>query len=383
MKHSRDSWLALGLFGLLALITAFAAVSQNRSQAMIPLDSSSNQPNGARALNLWLDQLGYRTSDTVQEEFAIPKNTRMIFMLEPSQPLADADWLVLDKWISDGGTLILAGDGFGASLASPHFNFTQNLLGTPAEALTSQTPLLSSPPISTPAQVTANSYLVTTRTDFVTQLAAPEGPVLVSFDVGQGHVWLSTTAYPFTNAGLKDPGNPALVLNLLASSDPTAVIWFDEWHHGRRASTVQAAGPSDWLLTTSAGRAVLLVAVVIFIALIWRGRRFGRPVPLPHDIARRAPLEYITAIANLNRRAGHRTQILRQYHLSLKRTLGFRYRLAPNTPDAQYAHQLAAYNPEIDEAALSALLSKLSRPKVSEAELIQLAAQVAEWTRHN
>jgi len=205
--------------------------------------------------------------------------------------------------------------------------------------------------------------------------------VVVSFALGKGRVILSAAPYAFSNAGLKEPGNPALVLNLILISPASGAVWFDEWHHGVRPVDSQVVGPEDWLRRTPAGRALLYVAGVIFLAVLLRGRRFGRPVPLPGEITRRAPLEYISAIANLGRRAGHRRAVLQQYRQRLKRRLGQRYRLDPTLNDAEYAARLAEYNPGLDAEALRRLLARLQRPNVNESEMIQLAAEVAAWIK--
>ena len=136
---------------------------------------------------------------------------------------------------------------------------------------------------------------------------------------------------------------------------------------------------NNWLQRTPAGRAILFVAAVIFIGLVLRGRAFGRPVPLAKDISRRAPLEYISGIANLSRRAGHRTAVLQDYRDRLKRELGHRYRLNPTLPDVEFVARLAEYNPNLDATALLKLLQRLSQPNVSESEMIELAAEAAKF----
>jgi hypothetical protein len=215
--------------------------------------------------------------------------------------------------------------------------------------------------------------------DFVTHLADEEGPIILSFEKGQGRVFLSATAFPFSNAGLKEAGNPAAILNLVSAARQPGLIWFDEWHHGLRSDGSQVIGPTEWLRYTPSGRSFLYLAGVIFIALLLRGRRFGRPTPLSQETSRRAPLEYITAIANLNRRARHRADVLRQYHHWLKRGLGQRYRLNPTLPDEEYLAQLGRFNPRIDLTALGNLLARLRQNQVSENELIRLADETAAW----
>ena len=381
MKLTRDAWLAIGLFATLAALTVFAAIQQTQQQRLPPLADDSTAPDGARALWLWLDELGYQPDSDIQAFYEIPEQTKLVLILEPTELIADDEWRTIDDWVNDGGTLILAGERFAFGVAASHYDFTLVYLDADSNALAPQTPLLASPPLTAAAPVQARAFFQTTRTDFVAHLGVPPGPVVVSFDAGPGRVILCAAPYLFSNAGLKETGNPALALNLISAARQRGAAWFDEWHHGLRSTNAKLAGPTDWLVAAPAGRALLLVAVVIFFALLVRGRRFGRPVPLAKSIARRAPLEYITAIANLSRRAAHRQAVLRQYHQHLKRTLGHRYRLSPTLPDAQYARQLAEYNPAIDEKALLDLLAKLTRPRLSENDMIQFAAQVADWTK--
>jgi hypothetical protein len=380
MKLSRDSWLAIGLVAALALITVLAAAQQTQKAALPPLSSASTNPDGARALALWLDDLGYAVRDDADNFFRIPQEAHLLLMLEPSI-VADDEWGTIDKWVREGGTLVVAGDGFGTALATRHYTFTLDYLDNPIPVLIAQTPLFASPPLTGAANAQVQAYFETPRRDFVTHLAVGSRPVLVSFDLGQGRVILSAAPYAFSNAGLKASGNPALVLNVISAARSSGAVWFDEWHHGVRPVQAQVVGPEDWLRYTPAGRSLLYVALIIFLALLLRGRRFGRPVPLPTEVTRRAPLEYITAIANLGRRAGHRRAVLRQYHHRLKRQLGQRYRLDPTLRDPEYAARLAEYNPGLEAEALRGLLARLQKPNVSENEMVQLAAEVAAWTK--
>ena len=381
MKYlSRDSWLAIGLFLILLLVTIAAAIQQTQEESAPPLASFSSAPSGAKALRLWLEELDYSLNDEPLASFQLPSEASLIFMLEPFPDITENEWQIIDNWINKGGTLMVAGDGFGSRQAMRHYDVSLNYMINPTTVLTAETPLLASPPIET-VTVKTRAYLTTQRNDFVTHLSAANNPLLLSFKKGEGQVILSATPFPFSNIGLKEAGNPTLVLNLITMTKPSGLVWFDEWHHGQRLDRVQVVGPWDWLRYTPAGRSLLFVGAVIFIGLVLQGRRFGRSVPLPKDISRRGPLEYITAIANLNRRAGHREAVLRQYRDWLKRGLGQRYRLNPTLPDDQYVKTLAQFNPYLDTEALGKLLTRLNRAQVSESEMIQLAAEVAHWLK--
>jgi hypothetical protein len=78
-------------------------------------------------------------------------------------------------------------------------------------------------------------------------------PVLVSFEQGEGRVILGTIANSFTNAGLKQAGNPELVLNILALAREKGAVWFDEWHHGVQSGE-QILGPTEFLRETPFAR---------------------------------------------------------------------------------------------------------------------------------
>lgn len=379
-RLSRDAWLAIGLVVLLLGVTFAAGLQQTQQEKPPPYASFSAAPDGTLALARWLAQIGFSVSSDVHSAFQPPDNAALIVVLEPTEPISAADWDSLDKWVGDGGTLLLAGDTFTAALAINHYHFAVSYLDQPQETLSIQTPLLVSPPITAGAAVHAGAYLTTRRSDYVTHLAIGGRPVLVSLTQGKGRLLISAAPFPFSNEGLKQASNPSLVLNLVRATAHAGGIWFDEWHHGIRAdSNGSASGPENWLFTTLGGKALLYVGIVVFVALLLQGRSFGRPLSQVRERARRSPLEYVTAIANLNRRAGHRHALLEDYRHRLKRDLGRRYRLSPSLDDAEFARQIAIYRPDLNTQDLLALLTRLRQPVSSETELVELAARVAAW----
>ncbi|MCP4415126.1 MAG: hypothetical protein GY805_00790, partial [Chloroflexi bacterium] len=246
-------------------------------------------------------------------------------------------------------------------------------------AVSNQTPLLQTPPLK-PIPTNTTWFLRPNRSDFVTLTANASGrPTAVVFAEGNGRIILTTLTEPFSNAGLNTEGNVELLLNLINGTPELKGIWFDEWHHGIRPAATDALASNNWLQRTPVGQSLLLLLAIIFVGLILRGRHFGRPVQLPKNRARRAPLEYIRGIANLSRRAGHRTAVLQDYHHRLKRSLGHRYRLNPNLPDDEFIARLASYQPNLDTNALRQLLNKLSQNNISENEMVQLAREATTF----
>lgn len=380
MKIARDTWLGIALLLILVLATLLAALQQSGETSLPPLTSLSAQPDGARALRLWLKYLGYQVGGEGQSSFEIPEETAVVLILEPLTSVLDEEWRTIDSFVQRGGLLILAGHGSGTQLSAQHFDshITWNPERIPSASL--QSPLLHSPPIEMLVNVSTSYYLETDRTDAVTLLASANLPITITFPQGSGRVVLSSAVFPFTNAGLKVQGNPNYVLNFFPGSDPKGTVWFDEWHHGLRVEERVVLGTESWLRYTPAGQSLIYFAVVVFLYLVLRGKRFGRPIPLPQTRRRRTPLEYITAMANLSRRAGHRTPTLRRYEHWLKRNLGKRYHIDPKLEDEVYVERLFQFDPDLNREELDHLLTRLKDRNVTETEFVQLGAQAARWT---
>ncbi len=379
MKNlSRDTKLLIGIMLILAIITALAAVQQNAQKKDPVLSSLSSAPDGALALKLWVQALNYNVDEQVIGDFIPPKNASILFVLEPLFP-TETELQPLDDWVEAGGTLIAIGDQYGMYVLLDHYHFGLDYLPENVTSPANETPLLDSPVGLDLKNVKVKTVLQSERDDFVVLAAYGGKPVLVSFEQRKGRVILGTIPESFTNAGLKEAGNPELVLNILALARAKGTVWFDEWHHGVRSSS-PILGPSEFLRRTPVGHALLFATAVIFIVLFIQGRGFGRPVPLPQEIKRRGALEHVTGIANLSRRAAHRSAVMMQYHQQIKRKLGQRYRLDPGMNDKEYVDKLAGYNPSLPKDELLNLLKRLKRKDISEAEMVHLAAEAAKWT---
>jgi len=345
-----------------------------------PLASFSTQPQGSRALWLYLESQKVKLTDSVGASFGVPAGVNLALVLEPTIEFTPGEWELLDNWVNDGGTLLIAGTGPVTVNLADQLEINFGLAPSTAAAVSNQTPLLQAPPLTTLENATTSFFLRPNRDDTVTLLANQNGnPTAVAFAEGNGRVIFTTLTEPFSNEGLQNEGSAELVLNLINGAPEVSGIWFNEWHHGIRPEADAALSSSNWLQRTPVGRALLLVLAVVFIGLVLRGRHFGRPVPLRQNIVRRAPLEYITGIANLSRRAGHRTAVLHHYRDHLKRDLGARYRLNPSLPDDEFIDQLAAYQPNLDTDALRQLLQKLSRNQVTEGEMVQIVREATSF----
>jgi hypothetical protein len=384
MRPRRDVLLTAGLLLLLVLITVGIGIFNPQTGQLPPLSSDSNAPDGTRALRLWLEELGYPLDNQPGETFTIPPNTKAVFILEPmlGYKLTKTDWKTLETWVQDGGVLLLASRYIQMDINGSTMQVDTLSVDSKIYPFSPAAPFFRSPPIQQPVNLSVMNLFKYTRSDILPLLTSSNGPSAIEVPHGKGRIILVADSDFLTNAGLKDSIHAALVLNLLSSLPSGSAIWIDEWHHGQRSATSTAAGPAAWLQYTPSGQALLFSAAVIFVALILAGRRFGRPVPLPRDQVRRAPLEHVTALANLNRRAGHNRALMQSYRTSLKRAYGQRYRLDSSLPDDLYVAQLARYNPALDAPALLDLLQRLNRQAYTESEIIHLAHTAATWINH-
>ena len=397
-QMNRDRWLSLGLVLLMLVVLVFSAVQELRQETeQIPLNSASDAPTGALALSLWLERLDIEVEAGLQANYGVPAGTDIAFLLAPVIDISLTERQQLQEWVRAGGTLVVADDSLPFQSKLIPFEVELDILPqADGEALTPRPELfafggsvqpvtallpLAAAPFTEPLAGPVNSYFAAVPVGAYVWLTRGEYPVAIVWPQGRGQLVLSTVAWPFANAGLQEPMAPELVLNLLALSNrPVDRVWFDEWHHGLRLSggAVAGGGPAAWLRGTAGGHAVLFTLALAFVAVLLGGRRLGRPVPLRQDISRRAPLEYITAMANLNRRAGHRQEVQRHYHTQLKRGLGERYRLNPTLPDDEYVDRLLGYRPDLDEPRLRQLLNRLRQQKLNEPDLVATANEVAD-----
>ncbi|MBI5964973.1 MAG: DUF4350 domain-containing protein, partial [Chloroflexi bacterium] len=244
MKLSRDAWLGIWVLLMLVAVTV-ATVLQQSKAPVIPYLSTSSAPNGTLALKLWLNELGYTPAESSQTTFELSQNVNTVFIIQPILEVSESEWRLIDKWLEEGGVLVIAGDSTQTSAAMRHFEFSAIYLKNQAAELSITAPLLKSPILASKAPVKTHLALKTARTDFTPLLSVDGQPVIVSFEQGKGRVILSPTPYLFSNLALKDDTVAALALNILALSSQKGMVWFDEWHHGFQTGSI--IGPGQWL----------------------------------------------------------------------------------------------------------------------------------------
>lgn len=382
--RSRDLLTFIILFVLLigvAVISALQRPADPRAQRRIPNTTYSSEDDGALALQLWLNQVGYRAQRIENDaSFRVGDDARILFLLNPSEIVSEAETTALLRWVERGNTLIFADD---------YSYFSAALLRALRVDIAYANSPLSRAEVEQPVRglsatqvvVDASYYIKSSRDDAVTFLRVDNSPVLITFPYGKGRVWVSSTPYLFSNASLQDETNAAFVLSLVKDAPRNSIVAFDEFHHGYHihGSNEDDNSLNALIFGTPWGWA-LIFALVVFVAYLFiGGQRFGRAMPLPQAIERRSPAEYVSAVARLLRRGGKRTMVLNHYRRQIKRTLGRPYHLNSDLSDDEFVNELARYR-EIDRAALRDTLRSLDPQRINEKSLVKLAAQAIQAT---
>ena len=147
----------------------------------------------------------------------------------------------------------------------------------------------------------------TRRLLVATDSAGEDWLVAAEIRLGHGRVLALADAAPLANAQANDDPLAVLVARAaLAWTAPGDTVFFAEYHQGIAGERGQARALLDFLLGSEPGRAFAQLAAVGILALACAGVRFGSPVPLvaPPDRERRSPLEHVSALGALYRKAG-------------------------------------------------------------------------------
>lgn len=373
MIQRSDLRLLIGAF--VALVIVSAIIVSRQEPPAFPLSVRNDRQYGAMALRLWLERSGYQVRETNSSASDLD-DIDVLFKLSDyswDMPSEDVSGDNLREWVEAGNTLIVAGTPFALNDFLTTFDISLGFYPNiqTQTIFISAAPTLVAPPVYETVLISPFP-IETERRDVVPHLFTYDGqPVLVSFPQGAGVVWVSGSTYPFTNVGIQQADNGALIANMLASVPSGATIGFDERLFYQGPNTF-----NDWLFGTAPGWGIVLAVGMTMVYLFLRGRRFGAPIPLPENRLRREPVEYIQAMATLFRRTGQREAMMQHYQGQLRRRLSERYGVDPKLQGDELVKRVVYVDPSVDEAELRDLLTRLSRTNVSEHELISVAADV-------
>lgn len=175
------------------------------------------------------------------------------------------------------------------------------------------------------------------------------GALLVDYKHGAGQIILLSDPFILANNGISRADNLQLSLNVVAGR--TGLILFDEYHQGHAVAR-------NRLISYFAGTPVLPILGqfgLIVLAVMWtRGRRFARPLPLPH-VDRRSKLEYVASMAELQQRSRAYDLAIENIYTRTRRVLA-RYAAVDNMASRREIAIRVAGRSKLDRAYLETLM---------------------------
>lgn len=376
MRERRGELLGLALLGVLILLaSALAARNQAAQEEQRYGSTRSSGAVGARALYLWLEGLGYPVERLQRATFTLNPADEVLWILTPDifPGISEREAREIEEWVRGGGTLVWV-DSYPTATLFDALEVKADTFQAEETTFRPVAPWLQHPDVQYAADFT-----FTVPPGATPLLATETGDVgAMHLPLGDGEAWLFSSVEPFTNEGLREAANSALVEGVLAQLPPGATMTFDEIHHGfggmgetRSLATEMRRAPWGW--------AIYYAAAIFALWLLLYGRAFGRPLPLPGEHLRRESSEYARSMAWLYRRARLRQPVLRFHRERLVRRLTERYRLPLFDNDDAFVGALARVRPGVDEAALRGHLHALRQPNLSESQLVSLARANDEW----
>ena len=209
----------------------------------------------------------------------------------------------------------------------------------------------------------------------VVHLTAERTVVLLDYLHGKGRIVLLSDPFIVANGGIGLKDNLQLAINLLSSSG--GLIAFDEFHQGRAASQNAFIGYFEGTPVLAIfGQLVLLVLLVLWT----RGRRFARPLPLPH-VDRRSSLEFVASMAELQQRARAYDLAIENIYSRTRRVLARYAGVDYNSSRREIAERVAARS-TIRAYQLETLMRQaeeaINGTAITERQSIQLVKRLRE-----
>jgi hypothetical protein len=329
-----------GLFLALLLLLAIPPTTERQP----PLTVYSAEPGGGKGLRLWLDALGYRVTTLEGDRFAIGRDVTTLLVLAPTTAIGPFEEGELERWVRQGGRLIVSADDFRTWQLLGQFGVSVRPIVGVSQAVPAGPGLLD-PAIE---MVSVGPRFQVTPRNEAGDEAAGAVPLLVGRDAGadgqqpvlaarvpvdRGEVVVLTVTDALSNASLHDEANGRLALSLVGPAGHGQIA-FDELHHG--FGSLERRSIYALLLDRAWGRAILLGCGLLLLFLLLRGRRLGRSVPVFVDRGRSLG-ELVTSQAGLYRAGGKRAFVAAHLARQLRHDLAQSVGLPGDASDGEIA----------------------------------------------
>ena len=346
MTGARREWIVLA--GLLAvmLVAAFLGGRGDEEAAEPRPDPSSYNAKGSgtKGLFLWLQDLGFRVRRWEQPLGRLPADSRVLLVLGPRRGIDEDELKALERWVSGGGTLVLADDEVGAPIPNVRagsplegFGLRGRYAGRPGELQ----PAFPSAYVEGVQRIAPTGPVRFQRTKpdaWAPLFSDAAGDVVGIRRLGRGTLIAVADPGLFSNARIETVDHARLILNIVRAHAGRGQVLVDEFHHGHGEQDGFAAYVKRTALPWMLGQA----ALIFLLLVVAGGTRFGPPVA-PAAPARASSLEYVEALGDLHRRARARRLAAEALAGSLRRRLAGSLGRRPGEGAARLAARVARH----------------------------------------
>jgi len=367
-RSDRRLLIWAGVF-MLVVILALTFLSQDEEESGIP-STYSAQRHGAKAAFLLLQQSGYKVRRWEQSPSDLPADPAhtVLVLASPFRAPTRDEKNALQTYLDRGGKIVATGRS--ASIYLPQAETENELVPSPV-AKEYQPQLLTPLTRGGAIQMSPVAYWKGPATSSLAHYADGDRPIVVSYKAGLGEVIWWGASTPLTNVAIAKGGNMALLLNSLGNADEVQVYW-DEYFHGEQSSLIGYAGDPPLKFG-------LLQTLLVFLALIFTFSRRNGPIhPLPQP-SRLSPLEFVSTLGKLYRRANAVHSALAipyaRFRAQAARQLGIRQ----DVPAADLARALKnrmRYKDDSLAELLPQIENALHNPELQEAQALELVQQL-------
>ena len=351
-RPSRTPFLIGGALLALLVVIALLAGDSSSSTSGPALSPASTSPSGTRALVLLLREnggdvrVGQRTPDS---------STHLALLLHDG--LDDQARAQLDRWVSDGNTLVVADSD--SPFAPGPARFPGG--GTVDRATCDLQGLDDVNHITVHA---GDAFVV--RRGQASCFGTGSRAFIVSAPRGEGHIVTIGSADEFTNELLDKVDNSVLAVRLLLPAEGASVAVLDPNPPGSGGTTL-----GD-LIADRVFQAILQLGVAFVLYALWRSRRVGKPVTERQPVAI-AGSQFVRAVGGLQQRSRATDRAARTLRMETRRALGQHLHVSPNI-DAATLADLVVARTDLDRTAVAYALS--DAPILDEGSLVVITRQL-------
>ena len=306
----------------------------------------------------------------------------VLFLRQIRRALPEEEIQKIRDFVAGGGTLIAAGEDAALNTLFEAYGF--ELRAAQSELIDAERmprePLFPARPV---ARIRARTDFfiagIGSDADVVPLYGRGTESAVITFRQGEGRVFFMSCPYIFGASGLTFPENATFLYNLMSTIPRKARIGLAEYRY-YGTGTVHSSDPLLALLfQTPGGLGILYLGMALFVFLMLRGRRFGKPLEA-RETHRRLSSEYVLAMTALYQKGNTRREVLSQLRDGFRADLGARWNVNINLKTDAFVEEIATRRSGINTDELQRLLTDLEPSgDISEAQLLEIAKKVEAY----